>query len=146
MSDTDLDLSDSVGAPQSASYPQCVDVLGLCQDLQGHSHGSQPFLISPSNGLTISQWSDLQGFSNAELDLSQIATNLLSSKDSSFEKNQIHVDLGYSWFTERGPKRKHAYIWQCCNCGQGGISIKSEACRSCGYPRCAYCPVSKVRV
>ncbi|KAE9571761.1 hypothetical protein CGMCC3_g12295 [Colletotrichum fructicola] len=32
-----------------------------------------------------------------------------------------------------------------CQCGQGGNPIRYDNCCNCHYPRCAYCPVRKVR-
>ncbi|KAK2051130.1 hypothetical protein LY76DRAFT_688533 [Colletotrichum caudatum] len=45
-----------------------------------------------------------------------------------------------------GPKRQQVPIWQCCTCGQAAMPIRADPCRNCGTPRCAYCPVTKVRV
>ncbi|WQF82058.1 hypothetical protein CDEST_07072 [Colletotrichum destructivum] len=45
-----------------------------------------------------------------------------------------------------GPKRHQTPIWQCCYCGQAGMPIRTDPCRNCGTPRCAYCPVTKIRV
>ncbi|KAK1848675.1 hypothetical protein CCHR01_08723 [Colletotrichum chrysophilum] len=48
-------------------------------------------------------------------------------------------------YYQRGPKRKQILLWQCCQCGQGGNPIRHDNCYNCHYPRCAYCPVRKVR-
>ncbi|KAK1980072.1 hypothetical protein LZ30DRAFT_724346 [Colletotrichum cereale] len=123
---------------------------GLCTSVQGnseanadqkhwkcaqlkHAAASDIFLVLENNAYFLRNQSYLRLFNDAAL-------------GPWFDDDQLLLGMLCGCYNERGPKRKQAYIWQCCNCGQGGISIKSEACRSCGYPRCAYCPVSKVRV
>lgn len=44
------------------------------------------------------------------------------------------------------PKRKTVTQWTCCVCGHTGMSVNLPACQYCSTPRCAYCPVERVRV
>ncbi|KAH7378542.1 hypothetical protein BKA64DRAFT_687388 [Cadophora sp. MPI-SDFR-AT-0126] len=41
-------------------------------------------------------------------------------------------------------KKKTVYVWECCQCGHSGISIRVEACPACQCTRCAYCPTTKI--
>ncbi|GJC89759.1 hypothetical protein ColLi_12597 [Colletotrichum liriopes] len=47
---------------------------------------------------------------------------------------------------QHGPKRQQVPIWQCCACGHAAMPIRVDPCQICGTRRCAYCPVTKVRV
>ncbi|KAG7053737.1 hypothetical protein JMJ77_0000819 [Colletotrichum scovillei] len=53
----------------------------------------------------------------------------------------LHQSEVWVW----GPKKAVVNLWTCCQCGQHGQEIRVECCRCCGKPRCAYCPVSRVR-
>ncbi|KAK2051805.1 hypothetical protein LY76DRAFT_599083 [Colletotrichum caudatum] len=45
---------------------------------------------------------------------------------------------------ERGPKAPKI-LWSCCNCGQANITINTDPCPVCSNPRCAYCPLTKIK-
>ncbi|WDK10172.1 hypothetical protein CGRA01v4_01451 [Colletotrichum graminicola] len=120
------------------THQECVQIK--------HDAVSDFFLIPEINGNILRNQSYLQFYNAATLGPSLINENWLIPEAEGLADDELLFGMPGGYYNERGPKRKQAYIWQCCNCGQGGISIKSEACRSCGYPRCAYCPVSKVRI
>ncbi|KAK2051807.1 hypothetical protein LY76DRAFT_527891 [Colletotrichum caudatum] len=120
-----------------------IRVLRFCQ---GHAAGSDIFSIPGYNSNTLRNQNSLRFYNAAMLDQSSANKSWLTPEIEGFADDELVLGVSCGCYIERGPKRRQAYIWQCCNCGQGGISIKSEACRSCGYPRCAYCPVSKVRI
>ncbi|KXH42109.1 hypothetical protein CNYM01_05768 [Colletotrichum nymphaeae SA-01] len=44
------------------------------------------------------------------------------------------------------PRKKYAFRWTCCYCGQGGMNVVTDPCVSCGYPRCSRCRVDKLHV
>ncbi|KAK1593689.1 uncharacterized protein LY79DRAFT_551674 [Colletotrichum navitas] len=111
-----------------------------------HAAASDLYLIPELDGNVLRNQSYLHFYNAALLGPSLLNENWLIPEAEGLADDELLLGMSCGYYNERGPKRKQAYIWQCCNCGQGGISIKSEACRSCGYPRCAYCPVSKVRI
>ncbi|KAK1996514.1 hypothetical protein LX36DRAFT_637840, partial [Colletotrichum falcatum] len=115
-------------------------------DYQEYAAASDLFLVPEHNGNLSYCQSHLQPYNTSTLGPPLKQTNGSTLETEGFTTDVLLLDIPSSCYNQRGPKRKQAYIWQCCNCGQGGISIKSEACRSCGYSRCAYCPVSKVRI
>ncbi|KAF0324806.1 hypothetical protein GQ607_007977 [Colletotrichum asianum] len=83
------------------------------------------------------------------LELSRIAHSV-SPRCPSFEETPVFSAEGSikglePEYSQRGPKRKQILLWQCCQCGQGGNPIRHDNCYNCHYPRCAYCPVRKVR-
>ncbi|KAK1980074.1 hypothetical protein LZ30DRAFT_724351 [Colletotrichum cereale] len=45
---------------------------------------------------------------------------------------------------ERGSKAPKV-LWSCCNCGQSSIAINTDPCPFCSSPRCAYCPLTKIK-
>ncbi|KAH9227679.1 hypothetical protein K456DRAFT_57844 [Colletotrichum gloeosporioides 23] len=61
------------------------------------------------------------------------------------EKQYEGGHVQYPGIIEVGPKRQIP-VWQCCSCGQSGMPIRAGSCQYCGTPRCAYCPVTKVKI
>ncbi|KAK1848671.1 hypothetical protein CCHR01_08719 [Colletotrichum chrysophilum] len=61
------------------------------------------------------------------------------------ENQYEELNIQYPGIIEVGPKRQIP-VWQCCSCGQSGMPIRAGSCQYCGTPRCAYCPVTKVKI
>ncbi|KAH9227675.1 hypothetical protein K456DRAFT_899062 [Colletotrichum gloeosporioides 23] len=125
-------LSSSISISSGVSLPSCKpcsqEVIEDTHDLVSHHH----------------RWTSWMCF-----ELNRIA-HKLSPCCSSFEEPLVFsaaegIEGFEPEYSQRGPKRKQILLWQCCQCGQGGNPIRHDNCYNCHYPRCAYCPVRKVR-
>ncbi|KAK1837646.1 hypothetical protein CCHR01_19732 [Colletotrichum chrysophilum] len=43
------------------------------------------------------------------------------------------------------PRKKYAFMWTCCYCGQSGMTVVVDPCPNCHYPRCSRCRVDRVQ-
>lgn len=73
-----------------------------------------------------------------------ILKNDISRKCLGCEQGEIPTDI----FPPIHELQKKAYKWEweCCRCGQHGIRVSIDPCPNCAKPRCAYCPLTKIRV
>ncbi|KAH7072763.1 hypothetical protein BKA63DRAFT_515653 [Paraphoma chrysanthemicola] len=48
--------------------------------------------------------------------------------------------------THASSKKRHTYVWQCCDCGSPSLPYRAPACPSCEHARCGTCTIGKVQI
>ncbi|KAF5483864.1 hypothetical protein CGCF413_v015203 [Colletotrichum fructicola] len=68
------------------------------------------------------------------------------SKRISNQRNPQHCQSSVRRLIMGVSRKKYKWIWTCCYCGQGGLSVVADPCPMCHYPRCSRCRVEKMLV
>ncbi|KXH50380.1 hypothetical protein CSIM01_05438 [Colletotrichum simmondsii] len=152
-----LDGPSQSGEIESTSSQSMLDELSLNKTVFDGSMQTEDLPISASPRI-----------SNNELQSQNIAriVSVVTSRESSQDLSPgIHGEgnpsgyighAAHAWPTIRSwqnrsnatdkPSKKYIRTWTCCMCGDSGMSDKLTGCPSCGYRRCANCPVQMVKI
>lgn len=109
----DTELEAPCCEPTTSSH--CLSNPSEHQRCQKHAPGPGP--CSPLDPLSDGYYSyyrnNVQHFNDTALDSSQTGKDCLCCQEDVLDQDQIPVGTDNGLYTERGPKRKQAYIWQC---------------------------------